>query len=229
MCGRFTLTVTDSNQLVEAFSLGSPPPADLPPRFNIAPTQPVAAIIQNADSHQNELVLMRWGLIPSWAKDMTIGSKTINARSETLATKPMFRTPLARRRCLIAADGFFEWQQTEHGKTPMYITLSDAAERPFGFAGLWERWTEPESGDVLTTCTIITGSPNELVAQIHNRMPMILPRDLYDDWLNPAETNPEALSSLFKPYPAEKMIAYPVSRRVNVPANDDPSLIERAS
>jgi putative SOS response-associated peptidase YedK len=227
MCGRFTLTELDPDLIAKTFSLESVIP-DLPPRYNIAPTQPVAAVIRDAESGRNALAVMRWGLIPHWAKDPTIGSRMINARAETVADKPSFRVALCRRRCLIVADGFYEWQPQPDGpKAPVYITLRDHV--PFGFAGLYERWTEPESGEVLTTCTIITTRPNDLLAPIHNRMPVILPRAAYDRWLDPAITDGAQVTPLLKSYPADQMIAYPVSRRVNSPANDDPGLIERSA
>ncbi|MEL7555881.1 MAG: SOS response-associated peptidase, partial [bacterium] len=163
---------------------------------------------------------------PSWAKDPSVGARMINARSETLAEKPAFRNALKRRRCLIVADGFYEWQKQPGGKVPMFITLKD--RQPFGFAGLYETWTEPESGASVTTCTIITGPANALVAPIHDRMPIILPSGAYDRWLDPQEMNTALLTDLLKPYPAGQMMAYPVSARVNAPTFDDPSLIERA-
>ena len=225
MCGRFTLTEPDVGVLLETFSL-THPPEPLPPRYNIAPTQPVATVVRENDG-STVLRMMRWGLIPGWAKDPTIGARMINARSETLAEKPAFRNAFKRRRCLIVADGFYEWQKRAGGKLPMFITLKD--RQPFGFAGLYEIWTEPESGASLTTCTIITGPANELVASIHDRMPIILPPEAYDLWLDPLETNTSRLGELLRPYPADAMMAYPVSPRVNTPANDDPGLIERAS
>lgn len=225
MCGRFTLTEPDVGVLLETFSL-THPPEPLPPRYNIAPTQPVATVVRENDG-STVLRMMRWGLIPGWAKDPTIGARMINARSETLAEKPAFRNAFKRRRCLIVADGFYEWQKRAGGKLPMFITLKD--RQPFGFAGLYEIWTEPESGASLTTCTIITGPANELVAPIHDRMPIILPPEAYDLWLDPLETNTSRLAELLRPYPADAMMAYPVSPRVNAPTNDDPGLIERAS
>ncbi len=226
MCGRFTLTELDPTVLTETFSLGGGVP-DLPPRYNIAPTQTVATVVRDAGQATNRLVLMRWGLIPHWAKDPGIGSKLINARGETVNEKPSFRVALRRRRCLVVADGFYEWQAQPQGpKQPMYITLAD--HRPFGFAGLWEQWTEPESGDTATTCTIITTQPNALMAPIHNRMPVILPRADYAAWLDPERTDPAQVMPLLRPYDAGQMVAYPVSRRVNAPTDDDPSLIERA-
>lgn len=223
MCGRATLTV-DVDEIARVFDTA---PIDIgPPRFNIAPTQPVATVIQDPDSGENKLVVMRWGLIPSWSKDPSIGNRLINARGETVAEKPAFRSAFARRRCLIVADGFYEWQAQPDGpKVPMYITLRDRSV--FGFAGLWERWTEPESGETIATCTIITGPPNELVAPIHDRMPVIIPREAHALWLNPAETDTDRLSALLRPYPAEAMIAYPVSRKVNMVTYDSPELIEQ--
>lgn len=226
MCGRFTLSIPDPDALGQTFALGSVPP-DLPPRFNIAPTQPVVTVVRDPDSGENQLAVMRWGLIPSWSKDPSIGSRLINARAETVAEKPAFRSAFARRRCLIVADGFYEWQAQPDGpKVPMYITLRDRSV--FGFAGLWERWTEPESGEAITTCTIITGPPNELVAPIHNRMPVIIAQDAHALWLDPSEKDTDRLSALLRPYPAEAMIAYPVSRKVNTVTYDSPELIEQA-
>lgn len=224
MCGRFTLTEPDVGVLIETFSLTHPPDPMLP-RYNIAPTQGVATVVNENDGSR-VLRLMRWGLIPSWAKDPSVGARMINARSETLAEKPAFRNALKRRRCLIVADGFYEWQKQPGGKVPMFITLKD--RQPFGFAGLYETWTEPESGASVTTCTIITGPANALVAPIHDRMPIILPSGAYDRWLDPQEMNTALLTDLLKPYPAGQMMAYPVSARVNAPTFDDPSLIERA-
>ncbi len=226
MCGRFTLTLPDPEALKSAFDLDTLPP-DLPPRYNIAPTQSVATVILNPDTGRNELAVMRWGLIPSWSKDPAIGSKAINARSETAPEKPMFRSAFKSRRCLVVADGFYEWQKVGQGpKQPMYIALRD--HEVFGFAGLWERWTEPESGEVLTTCTILTAEPNELIAPIHDRMAVILPHEAYNSWLDPKQKDTAKLLSLLKPYPADLMTVYPVSRRVNTPGVDAPELIERA-
>ncbi len=178
MCGRFTLTI-NPDELQQQFGLSEAPPTQLAPRYNIAPTQAVAVIANNSD---RKLELFQWGLIPSWAKDPKIGSKMINARAETLAEKPSFRTALKRRRCLVVADGFYEWKKTGSGKTPMYIQLKDG--QPFGFAGLWEAWQSPDDG-LIKTCTIITTTPNALLAEIHYRMPVILPREAYDTWLAP--------------------------------------------
>jgi putative SOS response-associated peptidase YedK len=222
MCGRFSLTV-DPDDLREAFP-GLQVPDQVAPRFNIAPSQPVAVVPNNG---QNRLDFYIWGLVPSWAKDPQIGSRMINARAETLAEKPSFRTAFRRRRCLIPADGFFEWQQAtgEKSRTPMYIRLKSG--KPFAFAGLWERWQSPD-GSELFSCTIITTRPNSLMKPIHDRMPVILPEEFYPHWLDPAEADTHQLASLLEPYPPELMTAYPVSKLVNSPANDLPAVIQPA-
>ncbi|MBE7553850.1 MAG: SOS response-associated peptidase [Anaerolineales bacterium] len=218
MCGRFTLA-TNTQKLAEAFAEFEVP-ADLPPRYNVAPSQPVAVVANNG---QHKVEFFQWGLIPSWAKDPKIGNQMINARAETLAEKASFKNAYKRRRCLVLADGFYEWKKEgDNTKTPVYIRL--ASGEPFAFGGLWEMWQTAE--DFILSCTIITTSPNELMAQIHNRMPLILPREAYEQWLDPAERTPDQLNSLLKPYPAELMTAYPVSRLVNSPKNDSPALIE---
>ena len=223
MCGRFAL-MTSTEQLAMQFDVPETAVNALPPsvpRYNIAPTQPVAAI-RLAENGQREFTFFRWGLVPSWAKDLNIGSRMINARSETVAEKPSFRTAFKRRRCLIPADGFYEWQKQGSGKQPMFIR--PVAERPFALAGLWEVWRDPD-GSVLQTCTILTTTPNELMAPIHNRMPVIVEPEDFDLWLNP-EPNPEQGLHLLRPYPAEKMSAYPVSTLVNNPRNDAPDCIQ---
>lgn len=217
MCGRFTLTA-DVNTLQDSFPFVEMPQG-MQPHFNIAPTQPVAVVPNDG---RNKLDFFVWGLIPSWAKDPNIGSRLINARAETLQEKPSFRTAFRRRRCLILADGFYEWKQGERGKTPMYIRL--ASGKPFAFAGLWESWNAPDGSNVLS-CTIITTQPNELMATIHNRMPVILPKEAYPLWLESGEANPQQLAGLLLPYTAEEMQAYPVSPLVNSPKNDLPELI----
>lgn len=219
MCGRFTLTVTPE-QLQTAFP-GLQVPDTVAPRYNIAPTQPVAVIANNRPNHLDFFV---WGLIPSWAKDPAIGSRMINARAETLAEKPAFRAALRRRRCLIPASGFYEWRADpgQKSKTPLYICLADGA--PFAFAGLWENWNGPDGSSILS-CTIITTGPNALMETIHNRMPVILPPAAYAQWLDPGEQPAEGLLPLLQPYPAEAMQAFPVSRLVNSPGNDSPQCI----
>ncbi|MCU0484646.1 MAG: SOS response-associated peptidase [Anaerolineales bacterium] len=219
MCGRFTLTL-DPGELKEAFP-DIQFPSDFSPRYNIAPSQPVAVISNAAPS---QVSFYTWGLIPSWAKDPAIGSRMINARAETLAEKPSFRTPLRRRRCLILADGFYEWQEIpgSKAKQPIFIHLKD--RRPFAFAGLWDLWHAPDAS-LIYSCTIITTQPNALMEPIHNRMPAILPASSYAAWLEPGERQPAELSRLLAPYPAEDMAAYPVSRLVNSPAVDEPACI----
>lgn len=220
MCGRFTLTDPDAD-LAEQFNLPDVP--DLQPRYNIAPTQPVAAVRVAAESAARELALLRWGLIPFWAKDPGIGARMINARSETAAEKPAFRAAFRRRRCLVLADGFYEWQKENGGKQPFYIRLRDG--QPFAFAGLWESW-KGEGETVIESCTLLTTQPNDLIHPLHNRMPVILhPRD-YALWLDPEMQAAERLKPLLRPYPFEEMVAYPVSRFVNKPQNDDPRCIE---
>lgn len=218
MCGRFTLTISPA-ELQDQFGLTERPSADLAPRYNIAPSQAVAVVTNSED---RKLEFFQWGLIPAWAKDPKIGNKLINARAETLAEKPSFRTALKRRRCLVVADGFYEWQKTATGKAPMYIQMQDG--RPFGFAGLWEVW-QPPDGSLLKTCTIITTEPNALLAPIHNRMPVILPPEAYEAWLHPGELLAEEVLPLLRPFDAARMKAVPVSTRVNRPGFDAPECI----
>jgi putative SOS response-associated peptidase YedK len=219
MCGRFTLT-SEINILQESFPWLNIPP-EITPRYNIAPTQPVAVVPNDGN---NRLDFYNWGLLPSWAKDPTMGSRMINARSETLAEKPAFRSAFRRRRCLVLADGFYEWQKQpgSKAKIPTYIRLS--SEKPFAFAGLWEQWNSKD-GSTILSCTIITTEPNEMMKSIHNRMPVILPEDAYQTWLDPTEKQPDQLSVLLRPYPAELMAAYPVSTLVNNPRNDLPQCV----
>jgi putative SOS response-associated peptidase YedK len=220
MCGRFTLTI-DPNHLQEAFPWAEIPD-DLPPRYNIAPSQPVAVIPNTGD---NTLTMYKWGLIPSWSKDPAIGDRMINARSETLSEKPSFRNAYRRRRCLILADGFYEWKQNPgmKSKQPIYIRLK--TERPFAFAGLWEIWNSPD-GSEIHSCTIITTQPNSLLEPIHNRMPVILPPDAYSQWLAQEDRQPDQLNGLLIPFPPSEMITFPVSKMVNSPQFDSPDLIK---
>jgi putative SOS response-associated peptidase YedK len=219
MCGRFTLTV-DPAELQDTFS-EYVFPTKFSPRYNIAPSQPVLAI-PNDESNAADFFI--WGLIPMWAKDPAIGNRLINARGETVAEKPSFRGSFKYKRCLILADGFYEWKTSPGKKTklPHFIHMQDRS--PFAFAGLWDSWESPD-GSSLKTCTIITTEPNELMETIHNRMPVILhPRD-YARWLDPSPQTPENLLPLLKPYPADAMSAHPVSTLVNKPGNDLPQLI----
>ena len=219
MCGRFTLTV-DPAESEEAFS-DYAFPAHFAPQYNIAPTQPILAIPNDG---KNKADFFLWGLIPSWAKDASIANKLINARGETVAEKPSFRGGFKYKRCLILADGFYEWKKLEGGraKLPHYIYMKD--HKPFAFAGLWDEWNSPH-GSPLRTCTIITTAPNELMAGLHNRMPVILQQSDYADWLDPSPRTPDGLLHLVRPYPADKMSAHSVSSLVNNPANDRPELV----
>jgi len=223
MCGRFVL-ISSMEALAQQFALSplmataSPP---LYPRYNIAPTQPVVAIRQVDSSGERELTHFRWGLIPSWSKDSKIGSRLINARSETVTDKPSFRAAFKRRRCLIPANGFYEWQRTGDKKQPIYIHSEN--DDPFALAGLWEIWQSAD-GDMLESCTILTTEPNELMRPIHNRMPVIIEAPDYDLWLDPGP-DPQIALHLLRPYPAHKMAAYPVSTLVNSPKNDAPQCI----
>lgn len=220
MCGRFTLTV-DPADLQEVFNLSAPPPAELAPRFNIAPSQHVAVI---ANNNHSALELFKWGLVPSWAKDPKIGNRMINARAETLAEKPSFRTALKRRRCLVLADGFYEWKREGKVKTPMFIRLKEKS--PFAFAGLWEVWgPKDDPARQIRSCTIITTAPNRLMEQIHDRMPVILPPTAYEAWLSPDDLPAEKALPLLKPFADDQMHAYAVSTRVNSPAFDSPECI----
>lgn len=219
MCGRFTLTA-DPNDLREAFPwLNIPQP--LQARYNIAPSQPVAVV---ANDGKQTLDYFAWGLVPSWAKDPSIGSRMINARAETLVEKPSYRNAFRRRRCLIPADGFYEWMQQpgSKAKTPMLIRMQSG--KPFAFGGLWELWNSPDGSQILS-CAIITTAPNPLMAAIHNRMPLILPETAYDAWLDPGEARGDALQALLQPYPPQEMEAFPVSTLVNSPANDVPDCV----
>jgi putative SOS response-associated peptidase YedK len=218
MCGRFTLR-TPQAVLIEHFRVNSVPA--LIPRYNIAPTQQIGVVREAAPSLR-EFVSMQWGLIPRWAKDPKIASQMINARGETAAEKPSFRDAFKRRRCLIVADGFYEWQKSGGKiKQPYYIRMKD--NRPFGFAGLWERWGELES------CTILTTEPNELCATVHDRMPVILGPADYDQWLDHSVTDAAKLQPLLDAYPASEMVAEPVSTHVNNVRNNDEACIAPVS
>ncbi len=215
MCGRFAL-IASAPRLARLLGLVKIP--ELTPRYNIAPSQPVAAIRNNPDGAR-QLVMLRWGLLPSWAKDPKPNYRMINAKAETLAQRPAFRVPFRRRRCLIAADGFYEWQRLEGRKQPYYITRRD--REPFAFAGLWERWHGDDDEMVVESCTIITTPANETVAAIHDRMPAILDSAQFDLWLD-SDSSPDKLQPLLEPYPADGLEALPVSSLVNNPRNDEP-------
>jgi putative SOS response-associated peptidase YedK len=221
MCGRFALIV-DAAVLADVFEVD--PPRELKPRFNIAPTQTIP-IVRAGEGDQREWAMVRWGLVPSWARDEKMGARMINARGETVAEKPSFRSAVKSRRCLIPADGFYEWVRDGEAKRPYFIHFANA--RPFAFAGLWERW-QGHGSEPLETCTIITTTPNELVAELHDRMPAILPPADFAEWLEPEPLAADRLQDLLRPHPAEGMEAYPVSIHVNSPRNDDPMCIARA-
>ncbi len=218
MCGRFTLR-TKLNQVLQEFSAIAHD-VEWEPRFNIAPTQQVLTI--TLDGGQRVASKRRWGLIPSWAKDMKIGNSLINARAEGVADKPAFRSAFKRGRCLVLADGFYEWRKLDaKTKQPYHIRMKDG--RPLAFAGLTEHWSKGEKP--IDSATIITTEANPLMAPIHDRMPVILPSDAYDVWLDSEFKGKEPLLALLKPYPQDEMIAIPVSTLVNSPRNEDPCCV----
>jgi putative SOS response-associated peptidase YedK len=221
MCGRYSLT-SPPEAMARLFGFTGPLP-NWPARYNIAPTQLVPAIRAAKRKGERELVLLRWGLVPSWAKDLAMGAKMINARAEGLAEGPAFRSALAARRCLLPADGFFEWQSAPGGKRPYRIGLAGGSSEAmplFAFAGLWEHWEKSADGAPVESCTIITTEANAALRPIHERMPVILPPGDYAAWLDPA-TPTQAALALLRPYPAEAMMVYPISRRVNNVRFDD--------
>jgi putative SOS response-associated peptidase YedK len=216
MCGRYRLTAKE-RYLRDHFGLDEDP--SWTPRWNIAPTQLVPVIRQKSAGFGRTFDLVRWGLIPSWAKDPSIATKTINAMSETAADKPAFRDALRFRRCLIPADAFYEWQSIGL-KQKQAFSIGMADDSTFAFAGLWESWTDP-NGEAVETCTILTTTPNALVADVHRRMPAILKRRDYEQWLDPGIRNASVVSLCLEPFDAAMMKKYPVSTRVNRPENDD--------
>jgi len=215
MCGRYRLS--HRKQLVEKY-FDSSGDEDWTPRFNIAPTQQIPVIRQNPKEPRRQLSLLRWGLIPSWAKDSSGAARTINARSETAASKPAFRDALKSRRCIIPADGFYEWKRSNSMKQPYCFEVNGGAL--FAFAGLWDRWKDP-SGQWIQSCSILTTTPNAVTAEVHDRMPVILDGHSFDLWLDPGLTRVEMVTELLRPYDARAMRSYPVSSRVNHVANDD--------
>jgi len=220
MCGRFTL-LAPGDVLAAMFGVDKAP--SLAPRYNIAPSQPVAAARVSPEGGNRELAHIRWGLLPSWAKDPSASAPMINARAETVSEKPSFRSAFRRRRCLVPADGFYEWRRTPGRKQPYYIRFRDG--RPFSIASLWERWEGPD-GSVLESCALITTAANDAVSPIHDRMPVILAPKDYDLWLDPAVEAKEALLPLMCPFPSEEMAAFPVRIQVNNPKVDTPACIE---
>jgi putative SOS response-associated peptidase YedK len=221
MCGRFTQR-TDRKTLLKSFEVAEMP--HLEPRYNISPTQEVLALHEPGDGR--EATFFKWGLVPSWAKDASMGSRLINARSETVAEKPAFRQAFKQRRCIIPTDGFYEWQRTEGRKQPFFFRMRD--ERPFGFAGLWERW-EGEGGQVLNSCAILTTEANEVLRPVHDRMPVILHPDDYELWLGAEARELGLVREMLRPYPSEEMVGYPVAPSVNSPRNQGAGLVERAA
>ncbi|PMB15265.1 SOS response-associated peptidase [Fischerella thermalis] len=219
MCGRFTLSVFPE-VLTQIFEVEKIP--DFKPQYNIAPTQMVLVVLYNSEGNKREIQRLRWGLIPSWAKDQSMGAKLINARAETVAEKPAFRRAFKRQRCLVVADGFYEWQQQDGKKQPYYFRLSNG--KPFGFAGLWEEWQSSEQ-ERIKSCTILTTQANELLQMVHDRMPVILQQENYDLWLDPQVHDVELLQPLLRPYPSEAMTSYPVTTLVNNPRNNSAECI----
>ncbi len=222
MCGRF-LNRTPAAETARIFGTANALP-NFPPRYNLAPTEGVLTVRFNPDDGKRHLDIMRWGLIPLWAKDRSIGNKMFNARCETVAELPAFRDAFAKRRCIVPADGFYEWKKTASGKEP-YAIVPAPGDRVFAFAGLWERWRDPGSQEIVRSCTILTGEPNEALAQLHDRMPVILDRSDWAKWLGEESAKRQDLQKLFKPFPAERMKAYRVSQRVNNVRNDDEALL----
>ena len=223
MCGRFTLALSPEdiaallrmNQELDD-ELG------LAPRHNITPSQPILAAVQQTEQDNPEPAFLQWGLVPSWANDPSIGNRMINARSETVSEKPAFRDAFRSRRCLIPADGFYEWQLRGKSKQPWMFRAKDAPG--FCFAGLWGTWSPRNGGQSLNTCTILTTQANELMAPVHHRMPVIVPADQHDVWWK-AEAGDPLLQQLLSPFPAAEMSAHPVSTRINSPVNDGPECI----
>jgi putative SOS response-associated peptidase YedK len=216
MCGRYELH-THPAAIALAFGLKSPPA--LKPRYNIAPMQPVPIVRRNSEG-ERVLAEMRWGLVPRWAKDPSIGAKLINARGEGIAEKPSFRMAFERRRCLLPADGFYEWKVVRGGKQPYLVARKDGA--PLGMAGLYERWLAPD-GEVLDTCTVITTDANDLLRDVHDRMPVIIAPEDYARWL---DRSTSAVTDLIAPFPSDALHVHPISTRVNAVKNDDPALLE---
>ena len=221
MCGRFALRLNPKS-LCKIFDVFLVPSVE--PRYNIAPTQEILVVRRSSDNNKREMALLRWGLIPHWTKDpKKMRSQLINARSETAAEKPSFRDAFRSRRCLIPADGFYEWQRRGGNKQPYFIGLKDGGV--FSFAGLWDEWQGPD-GKSIQTCTILTTGPNDVIAPIHDRMPVILDSSAYEKWLDPGVTDHRELEPILTPFDADKMVSYPVSNVVNSPRNDVPECVK---
>ena len=222
MCGRF-VQFSDPDTYKEVFELDACP--DVPARYNIAPTQQVLAV-RAVRPGSREAMLLRWGLVPSWSKGPDSRYSMINARAESVHERPAYRSAFRSRRCLIPAEGFYEWQNSKTGKQPFLISITD--HTPFAMAGLWETWQGPD-GSPLQTCTVIVTEANSAIRPVHDRMPVILPPDSYDRWLDPDIQDPSLLMPLLLPYPADGTHLTPVSQRVNNARNDDPDLIKALS
>jgi putative SOS response-associated peptidase YedK len=222
MCGRYAF-FSPAEAVKRIFALDDVPA--LEPRYNIAPTQDVAAV-RTGEEGARAFSMLHWGLVPKWAKERAIGNRMINARSETLAEKPSFRDAFRKRRCLVLADGWYEWQVAAGGKQPWFIRRKDA--RPFAFAGLWERWQDPAAGTTLESCTIVTTDAAESIRKIHERMPVVLEETDWDRWTDTAFSDTGMLSELLKPFDPQALEAWPVSRAVNAPKNQGPGLIAAA-
>ena len=218
MCGRYSLT-TDLGELVLRFEFDGDR-LTFEPAYNVAPTQDVLTVVGGETRRGG---FMRWGLIPHWAKSASIGSRMINARAETVGEKPAFRDALRRRRCLVLADGFYEWERVGRLKRPMRVVMRSG--EPFPLAGLWSVWRDPD-GNAVPSCTIITTAANDLIRPIHDRMPVVLPREMEALWLDQSVDGPIALADVLHPYPADAMDAYEVSALVNSVANDGPEVVE---
>ena len=217
MCGRYTLRKTGE---IQARFLVNDAPADLAPRYNIAPSERMPVIVQHEENRKIEV--MSWGLVPSWSKEPKPPFSTFNARAEGIAEKPAFRLPIRRRRCLIPADGFYEWGKTGSRKQPYFIHMRD--DRLFAFAGLYDIW-HGEGGQEIISYTIITGEPNDVIAPLHNRMAVILRPEDEAEWLDPGVTDPFQVTRLLKPYPADEMDVYPVSSLVNRAGYDTADMV----
>lgn len=221
MCGRFSLAAT-SDEIAQHFELETVP--DLSPHYNIAPSQTVATVVVLKDKSHRQFQQMRWGLIPSWAKDSKIGNRLINARVETVTEKPSFRNSIRRKRCLIIADGYYEWQKQPGGKQPYYFQLRG---QPFAFAGLWDTW-KTSDGEIVS-CTLLTTDASEQVSPVHHRMPIIVPPRTYSQWLDPTLTNPDEVLPLLESDIYQGLTSHPVSFKVNSPINDSPECIRSIS
>lgn len=220
MCGRYAF-YSPAEAVRRTFALDELP--GLTPRYNIAPTQSVP-VVRVVEGGRRALAMLHWGLVPKWAKERAIGNRMINARAETIAEKPAYREAFRKRRCLVAADGWYEWQPAPGGKKPWFIRLRE--ERPFAFAGLWERWKDPADGTLLESCTIVTTEASSSIRKIHDRMPVVLPDGEWERWMDPAYSDAAMLAADLGPYDPKALVFWPVSRLVNAPKNEGARLIE---